>query len=74
MGIVIRDALAVLSGAEPLGGKETAQQLAGRLTRKKLLEMIELCDSFDDKMKQNVNNNLLTAWLCGEFRRITWQR
>ena len=70
----LRDALAVLSGAEPLGGKETAQQLAGRLTRKKLLEMIELCDSFDDKMKQNVNNNLLTAWLCGEFRRITWQR
>ena len=70
----LRDALAVLSGAEPLGGKETAQQRAGRLTRKKLLEMIELCDSFDDKMKQNVNNNLLTAWLCGELRRITWQR
>lgn len=70
----LRDALAVLSGAEPLGDKETAQRLSGRLTRKKTLEMIELCDSFDDKMKQNVNNNLLTAWLCGEFRRITWQR
>ena len=70
----LRDALALLSDAAPLGDKDTAQQLAGRLTRKKILDMIELCDSFDDKMKQNVNNNLLTAWLCGEFRRITWQR
>lgn len=70
----LRDALALLAGAQPLGDKDTAQRLTGRLTRKKILDMMELCDSFDDKMKQNVNSNLLTTWLCGEFRRITWQR
>lgn len=70
----LRDALALLSGGEPLGNKEQARQLAARLTRKKLIEMMELCDSSAYKIIQNVNINLLTTWLCGEFRRITWQR
>ncbi len=70
----LRDALALLSGGEAIGDSKLARQLAARLTRKKLIEMIELCDSSEYKINQNVNINLLTAWLCGEFRRITWQR
>lgn len=70
----LRDAVAVLSGGEALGSEDTAQRLAGRLTRKKLLEMMELCDSSLDRIKQNGNINLLITWMCGEFRRITWQR
>ena len=69
-----RDALVFLSGGETLGSEEIAKKLASRITRKKLLEMLELCDSFDNKMKFNVNINLLTTWMCGEFRRILWQR
>ena len=70
----LRDALALLSGGEPVGDRESAKLLAGRLTRKKLLEMTELCASAEYKIKQNVNTNLLTTWMCGELRRITWQR
>ena len=70
----LRDALVILFGGEAIGNKELAQNLATRLTRAKLLNMIELCDSSAIKIKQNSNINLLTTWLCGEFRRITWQR
>ena len=70
----LRDALAILSGGDALGDKETANLLAARLTRKKLLDMMELCSEAAGRLKQNANINLLTAWLCGEFRRITWQR
>lgn len=70
----LRDALVLLSGGGVLGDRETAQKLASRLTRKKLLQMMELCDAMLGKIKQNGNINLLTTWMCGEFRRITWQR
>lgn len=70
----LRDALVILSGGEAIGDRETAQKLASRLTRKKLLQMMELCDAMRGKIKQNGNINLLTTWMCGEFRRITWQR
>jgi hypothetical protein len=70
----LRDALMILSGGQPLGDKETARKLAGRLTKKKLIEMIALCDTTDTRIRQNVNISLLTTWMCGEFRRITWQR
>ena len=72
--LCLRDALALLSGGNPLGNAQTARVLASRLTRKKIIEMIELCGSSSDKLKQNVNINLLTTWMCGELRRITWQR
>lgn len=70
----LRDAVALLSGGKPIGDPDVAGALAGRLTRKKLTELLSLCDSAGIKIKQNVNINLLTTWLCGECRRITWQR
>ncbi len=57
--LLLRDALAVLSGGDALTDSETARLLA---------------DSSDYKLKQNININLLTTWLCGEYRRILWQR
>ena len=72
--LLLRDALAVLSGGDALTDSETARLLAARLTRAKLIGMIELTDSSDYKLKQNININLLTTWLCGEYRRILWQR
>ena len=70
----LRDALVLLSGGSTIGDRQTAQMLAARLTRKKLLQMMEVCDVMRGKIKQNGNINLLTTWMCGEFRRITWQR
>ncbi len=70
----LRDALVILSGGDAIGDRETAQKLASRLTRKKLLQMMELCNAMLGKIKQNGNINLLITWMCGEFRRITWQR
>lgn len=70
----LRNALVILSGGDAIGDRETAQKLASRLTRKKLLQMMELCDAMLGKIKQNGNINLLITWMCGEFRRITWQR
>ena len=70
----LRDALALLSGGNTLGDAQTARLLASRLTRKKIMDMIELCVSSSNRIKQNVNINLLTTRLCGEFRRISWQR
>ena len=70
----LRDAPVILSGGDAIGDRETAQKLASRLTRKKLLQMMELCDAMLGKIKQNGNINLLITWMCGEFRRITWQR
>lgn len=72
--LCLRDALVVLSGGTPIGDPEAARIPATRLTRKKIIEMIELCDSSDNQIKQNVNINLLVTRMCGEFRRITWQR
>ncbi len=69
-----RDALAVLAGGKTLGDKELAGQLSARLTRKKLIDIMELCGTAALKIQQNANNNLLITWLCGEFRRIIWQR
>ena len=70
----LRDALVTLSGGDANSDKELARKLASKLTRKKIIEMIELTDSCDYKLRQNSNINLLTTWLCGEYRRILWQR
>lgn len=70
----LRDALVLLSGGKPLGDDAAARLLAGRLTRQKLTDMLGLCDAAGVRIKQNVNMPLLTTWLCGELRRITWQR
>ncbi len=72
--LLLRDATALLCGAEPIADRELAAKLAARFTKQKLIEMAQLCDSAAGTIKQNVNINLLTTWLCGEFRRISWQR
>ncbi len=72
--LILFDAVTVLSGAKASYKPELAKKLSSRFTRKKLLDMIELTDSSKYKLKQNININLLTTKLCGEYRRISWQR
>lgn len=72
--MLLRDALVLLSGGDALLDPDLARRLAAKLTRVKIIEMIELTEGCDYKLKQNININLLTTWLCGEYRRILWQR
>lgn len=73
VGQELRGALVLLSGSMA-EATPAARQLAARLTRKKLLDMLQLCGKATAIIRQNANNTLLTTWLCGEFRRIIWQR
>lgn len=72
--LILRDGLAILSGAKPEFDSELAQKLASRFIQKQIMDMLELTETSKIKLKQYVNINLLTTWLCGEYRRISWQR
>jgi DNA polymerase-3 subunit delta' len=72
--LILFDAVSLLSGAKPRYDPGLAKKLSAQFTRKKLLDMMELTDSSKYKIKQNININLLTTMMCGEYRRISWQR
>lgn len=72
--MILRDGLAVSVGTKAVFNEKLGKGLASRFTKGKIIEMIELTDDSAIKIKQNININLLTTWLCGEYRRISWQR
>ena len=72
--LILRDGMAVLSGADAVFDAALGKLLAARFTKGKLIEMIELTENAKIKITENININLLTTWLCGEYRRISWQR
>lgn len=53
---------------------DTAVALAKKLTKSRIINLIELTSKALIKADRNVNMTLLTTWLCGEYRRISWQR
>lgn len=73
-GFLLRDGLALSSGGNALLDGSLGAQLAKRFTKAQIIGMIELSESAKIKIGQNININLLTTWLCGEYRRISWQR
>ena len=72
--MLLRDGLAITVGTKAVFNEKLGRELASRFTKGKIIEMIELTDNSAIKIKQNININLLTTWLCGEYRRISWQR
>ena len=72
--MLLRDGLAISVGTKAVFNEKLGRELASRFTKGKIIEMIELTDNSAIKIKQNININLLTTWLCGEYRRISWQR
>ncbi len=72
--LILRDGVACVSGAKTVFDDNIGRKLGTRFTRAQLIKMLELCESAKIKLTQNININLLTTWLCGEFRRISWQR
>lgn len=49
-------------------------ELIRKLTKEKILGIINTLNSAQKKLDSNVNMNLFCVWLCAEFRRITWQK
>ena len=71
---ILRDSLMLSMGARASRDSDAIRALSRKLTIKKLIEMIGLCAEAREKIGANVNSKLLATWLCGEFRRISWQR
>lgn len=71
---LFRDGLVFSAGGKCTLDEEYGRSLAKRLTKSRLLSLIELNEKAIVKINQNVNLNLLATWLCGEYRRISWQK
>lgn len=72
--MIFRDGLAFSVNAEPVTDREIAKKLCKRLTKAQYLKLIEISNDAVKKVSQNVSLKLLSTWLCGEYRRISWQR
>lgn len=53
---------------------QIAQSIAKKLTKSRIISLIELTSKAIIRADRNVNMALLCTWLCGEYRRISWQR
>ena len=53
---------------------KTAEKLARRLDRKRVIALSEITAEAIGKLKTNINTQLLLTWLCTRYRRITWQK
>lgn len=74
VSLILRDGLVSLSNGRASVDKELGRRLSLSFTADRLIKMIELTTDAKKKITQNININLLTTWLCGEYRRISWQR
>lgn len=72
--LILRDGLMILSGGKTRTDAQLARQLSLSFNKRKIMELIEVTESTKTKITQYININLLTTWLCGEYRRISWQR
>lgn len=74
MRSILSDALALTVSDEVIIGREYAEHLSVKLTKKKLIGLIETVNHAIYTISRNVNLSLMSTWICGEFRRITWQK
>lgn len=74
MRAILADALSLTVSDETLLSEEYSRKLSIKLTKKKLISLTETVNHAIYIISRNVNLNLLSTWICGEFRRITWQK
>ncbi len=72
--LILRDGLAILSGGDSIFNATLGRAVATQFTKRVIIELINVTENSKIKIKNNINTNLLTTWLCGEYRRISWQR
>ena len=67
--LIFRDACALAAGGESqITASEAAGYLAQRLTRKRLMTLLETASEAQAMLERNVNQNLLAAWLCAKLK------
>ena len=72
--VVLSDALALSVSSQALFDVDTASKLRARLTKDKIIKLIDATSDTINKVNRNVNPTLLSTWICGEYRRISWQK
>lgn len=55
-------------------GSQTAEKASLKLGKTKILKLMEATDGAVGYIDQNGDMNLLSAYLCGKYRRIAWQK
>ena len=68
----LRQALCFYSGIAT--DDESVKKLTRKLDRARTIALIKATDEAIDKLKTNINIQLLTTWLSSQYRRITWQK
>lgn len=68
--LMLSDALALSLGAESITSDEVIVALSVRLTKSKLIKLIDATTDAINKTNRNVGFALISTWLCGEYRRI----
>lgn len=53
---------------------ETVKKLTRKLDRARTIALIDITNEAVQKLKTNVNIQLLSTWLSSQYRRITWQK
>lgn len=72
--VIFRDCVAVARGLDARVDIQLAQTLNKRITTGMALQLVEATELAKQKIPQNINMDLLSAFLSGEYRRIIWQR
>lgn len=68
----LRQALGFYSGV--MTDDPSVKKLTRKLDRRRVIALIEITDEAVNRLKTNVNIQLLTTWLSSQYRRITWQK
>ena len=68
--LMLSDALSRSVGVSGVFDDELAAALCRKLTKNKIIMLIDITSEAINKTNRNVSPGLLTTWLCGEYRRI----
>ena len=68
----LRQALSFYSGV--MTDDPSVKKLTRKLDRRRVIALIEITSEAVNRLKTNVNIQLLTTWLSSQYRRITWQK
>lgn len=68
--LIMSDALSLSVGARAIADEETAKALSARLTKNKIIMLIDTTTEAINKFNRNVGSGLVSTWLCSEYRRI----
>ncbi|MBR2109499.1 MAG: hypothetical protein IJ932_06130 [Ruminococcus sp.] len=70
--IMLRDGLCAQSGFAPENNTDIAEKLCRKLTKAQFLELIDITNSAQLKINQNVSAELVGTWLCSQYRKTVW--